>query len=39
MELLPPPATGKGPATTFTGDVRVDTIPQGTRLRWSTTPA
>ena len=28
MELLPPPATGKGPATTVTGDVWVDMIPQ-----------
>ena len=36
MELLPPPATGKGPATTFTGDVWVDMIPHGnppSRLR------
>jgi quercetin dioxygenase-like cupin family protein len=36
MELLPPPATSKAPATRFTGDVWVDTIPHGnppSRLR------
>jgi quercetin dioxygenase-like cupin family protein len=33
VDLLLPPATGKGPATTFTGDVWVDMIPQPARLR------
>ena len=36
MEILPKPATGKGPAANFTGDVWVDMLPQGdppSRLR------
>ena len=36
MKILPPPATGKGPTTTFTGDVWVDMLPHGdppSRLR------
>lgn len=36
MELLPQPPTGKGPATSFAGDVWVDMLPHGdppSRLR------